>query len=225
MEKKEYLNEEEYQKTKNKISVIGKIVTTTLWLIAITLIGIGIFNVIKYNNKEVLKEEETKLVKKQEELENKIKPIEDEIKKLERVEYNGRNEEYYARVDKIEELKESLEDEYKQIYIIESVLEDGSSRCNFEDYRENELTSKYCDYKEIRDIRYIPFFIGGFFTLFVAGMASLMFVMITKRREIMSYQMQDVRPIAEEGIEKMAPSAGKVAKEVAKGIKKGLDEE
>ena len=111
------------------------------------------------------------------------------------------------------------------INLIKNVLEDGSSRCNFEEYRENELTSKYCDYKEIRDSKYIPFFIGGFFTLFAAGMATLMFFMITKRREIMAYGMQDMRPLAEEGAEKMAPTAGKVAEEVAKGIKKGLDKE
>lgn len=63
--------------------------------------------------------------------------------------------------------------------------------------------------------------------------------MITKRREITAFTMQQVMPVAQEGIEKMtptmtnaakemaeqmAPTIGNVAKEIAKGIKEGLDD-
>ena len=41
-------------------------------------------------------------------------------------------------------------------------------------------------------------------------------------REINAYMTQQQMPIAQEGIEKMAPSAGVAAKEIAKGIKEGL---
>ena len=36
---------------------------------------------------------------------------------------------------------------------------------------------------------------------------------------------QQQMPVAKESIEKMAPSAGVAAKEIAKGVKKGLKEE
>lgn len=46
--------------------------------------------------------------------------------------------------------------------------------------------------------------------------------MSTKRRELLAYKTQQVRPVIEEGLEKMAPSAGIAAEEITKGIKKGL---
>ena len=63
---------------------------------------------------------------------------------------------------------------------------------------------------------------------------------IGNRREILSYQAQQVRPVVQEGMEKMAPTIGKaaasvskevtpiygeIAKEVTKGIRNGLNEE
>lgn len=224
MEKKEYLNEENYQKTKNKISVIGKVVLTILWTIGLGLIGAGIFNIIKYNDKDALKQEEAKLVKIQEELEQKVNPIEDEIKKLERSKYDAKtNEERYAIEDRIEELTKSIERERKQLELIKGSIDEFDSKCMFSDYREHELVSTYCDYRELNEMKIIPFIIPGIFISFLSFGLTMMFIMTTKRREIMAYGMQDMRPLAEEGIEKMAPSAGKVAEEVAKGVKKGLD--
>lgn len=47
---------------------------------------------------------------------------------------------------------------------------------------------------------------------------------IAHRREITAYTTQQVMPLAQEGIEKMAPTIGKAAGEIAKGIKQGLNE-
>ena len=44
-------------------------------------------------------------------------------------------------------------------------------------------------------------------------------------RDVVSYYAQQQMPVAKEGIEKMAPSVGVVAKEVSKGIKEGLKDE
>ena len=41
-------------------------------------------------------------------------------------------------------------------------------------------------------------------------------------REMMAYSAQQVMPVAQEGIEKMAPSIGKATKEITKGVKEGL---
>ncbi len=48
---------------------------------------------------------------------------------------------------------------------------------------------------------------------------------IAHRREITAFTTQQVMPVAKEGIEKMAPTVGVVAKEITKGIKEGLNEE
>lgn len=47
---------------------------------------------------------------------------------------------------------------------------------------------------------------------------------IAHRREITAYTVQQVMPIAQEGIEKMTPTISKAAGEIAKGVKQGLKE-
>ena len=74
------------------------------------------------------------------------------------------------------------------------------------------------------------FAIGSFmltigFGLTIAG-GIVMF--IAHRREITAYTTQQVMPLAQEGIEKMAPTVGSamgtIGKELAKGIKQGINE-
>lgn len=48
---------------------------------------------------------------------------------------------------------------------------------------------------------------------------------IGNQREINAYFAQQSMPIVKESMEKMAPSAGVSAKEIAKGIKEGISEE
>ena len=45
---------------------------------------------------------------------------------------------------------------------------------------------------------------------------------VANQRKIMAYQTQQAIPIAKEGIEKMAPTLGTAAKEIAKGVKEGM---
>lgn len=71
------------------------------------------------------------------------------------------------------------------------------------------------------------FAIGGFllppgFLLTFIGL--IVRFLIGNRREIMSYTTQQVMPVAQEGIEKMAPTIGKASGEIAKGIAKGIKE-
>lgn len=67
----------------------------------------------------------------------------------------------------------------------------------------------------------------GFLWVFSFGLAGagFMLFMVSHSREINAYMAQQQMPVAKEGIEKMAPTAGKVAKEVTKGIKEGLEDE
>lgn len=99
---------------------------------------------------------------------------------------------------------------------------------------DNAIIKKYCDINnrlnvleenaEFEENNYprIPFFIIGFMLTFISLMAKYMLFMITNRREILAYQTQQAMPIAKEGIEKIAPSAGIAAEEITKGIKRGL---
>lgn len=225
MTKNELLNEESYQKTKKKLSKIGIVVCGSFILLGVILICIGIFNVNKYNDKDTLANEEQKLIQAKEQLETKIKPIEDEITKLERVPFTGFDEEYYAREDKIKELTDSIRDDRKTIILIENAMDDGFDHCAFDEYQENSYTSEYCKYKYVDSNTYLPFIIPGCFCLFAGFIASMMVLITLNRRKIMAFGMQQMMPLAQEGAEKMAPTAGKVAKEVAKGIKEGLKDE
>lgn len=106
---------------------------------------------------------------------------------------------------------------------------------------DNEIIKDYCTLKtelvelqnnknfpiitHSRTIVYLPFIMIGFFITFVSFVIKLALFSITHRREMLAYSAQQVMPIAKEGAEKMAPTAGKVAKEVVKGIKEGLKDE
>ena len=58
--------------------------------------------------------------------------------------------------------------------------------------------------------------------IFITIVGCMIRFVVGNQRNIMAYQTQQVMPIAQEGIEKMSPSMGTAAKEIAKGIKEGL---
>lgn len=106
MENKEYLNEEQYQKSKKKVTIIALIVLVVGILIGGSLIAIGIIKQSKMNSKysedskislsEQIEIEKQSLIQTKTELEEKIKPTEDEIKKLKRETFTGFDDAYYA---------------------------------------------------------------------------------------------------------------------------------
>ena len=101
----------------------------------------------------------------------------------------------------------------------------------------NELDSKTDFNKEFDSFDSIPFYMLGAFVIIASCMIAGSIYMTTKHREILAFQAQQVMPIAQEGMEKMAPTIGKtgasiakemapaygeIAKEISKGIKDGL---
>ncbi|MBO5096598.1 MAG: hypothetical protein J6B98_06965 [Bacilli bacterium] len=210
-------------------------------------------------------------------LENKIKPVEDEIKKLEREKTDvfmngGFSDRYYEIEDKIEDLKESTKIDENSLSVIEDALDESFNHCSFSETKNNTYTSKYCSLKnevakkdaeiagldlefsdfnkEFNSFDSIPLYMIGGFIILASGMISFSMFMFSKRREIMAFTAQQVMPVAQEGIEKMAPTIGKaganiakemapvykdmvkeispvyvdIAKEISKGIKEGLKE-
>ena len=70
------------------------------------------------------------------------------------------------------------------------------------------------------------FALGGFlnvFGLFVTSIG-IMMTFMAHRREITAFTTQQVMPVAKEGINEMAPTIGNAAGEIAKEIKKGINE-
>ena len=73
--------------------------------------------------------------------------------------------------------------------------------------------------------------IGGFMVspgIFITVVGCIVRFLIGNRREITAYTVQQTMPLAQEGIEKMAPTIGSavgtIGKELAKGIKEGINE-
>lgn len=154
------------------------------------------------------------------------------------------------------------DEDSKNLNVIIEVLESNFNHCLFDEYKNNTYTVTYCLLKtEIEDKSNsssrifkshdsLPFYMFGAFSIIASCMMSGSIYMISKRREIMAFTTQQVMPVAQEGIEKMAPSVGKAgvsifkemspaakkvakemapiygeaAKEIAKGIKEGLKE-
>lgn len=280
--KKEFLNEENYQRGKKKLTKIALIVLVVGVLIGGSLITTGLIKQSKINSQyseesksaklaqlegekkqltEDLEIEKQNLITSKTTLENKIKPIEDQIKSLEREPFRGFDDAYYARQDKIEELEESIKADQKTINTIEDALDDSFDHCSFYDAKNNTYTSKYCSLKnqiskkvmEIAtlDSKFsdfnkqfdshdsIPFYMIGAFIIISTCMIAGSIYMIAKRREITAFTIQQTMPLAQEGIEKMAPTIGKagasiakemapiygdIAKEISKGIKEGINE-
>lgn len=169
MEKKKYLNEETYQKTKKKISKIAIIVLIVGILIGGSLIATGLIKQSKVNSQyseeskaalasqletekqdisSQIETEKQNLIKSKSDIESQIKPTEDEIKKLERTPFTGFDDAYYARQDKIEELEESIKTEKNSISVIDDALDESFNHCNFDEAKNNVYTSKYCSLKK-----------------------------------------------------------------------------
>lgn len=285
--KKELLTEENYERGKKKIKKIALIILIVGILLGGTLIVTGLVKQgqtnsqyseeSKNNKKEQLEREKQQLTQALDSekqnllaskttIENKIKPVEDEIKKLEREQTDvfmngGFSARYYEIEDKIEDLKESTKSDKNSLSVIEDALDESFDHCSFSEAKNNTYTSKYCSLKnqvskkdaEIAglDLEYsdfnkefdsfdsIPFYMFGGFIIVASGMISFAIYMFAKRREIMAFTAQQVMPVAQEGIEKMAPTIGKagasiakemapmygnIAKEISKGIKEGMQD-
>ena len=201
MLKEELLNEGKFQKTKNKLRIIILVV----WLIFIAL---GIFLIYKGlgNNSS------DKLLS----IENKLK------EQKESLEASGLKYNTFATYS---------DGDLYNLKIITEVLDPSFSYCSFDEYKNNSITSEYCSLKNSNSsFAKTSFLMFGVFIIIAASMFCIfLYLSIIKRREIMAYTVQQVMPVAKEGIDKISPTiakaTGNIAKEVTKGIKEGLKDE
>ena len=210
-EKKEYLTEKNYNKGKKIIMLIALIVLVVGLTIGGFLIYKGINEKQKINNttneqaekdKQRLKEIETE----KEELNKKISD-----KKYECDSINMGTDSWFEKSNKCDNEVLSLEEQVDELESEEFDLENT-------DY---EFDKKF---NSVGSTRYFMF---GVFIIIATLITSLSIFMFAKRREIMAFGMQQTMPLAQEGIEKMAPTvgnaAGTIAKDVAAGIKEGIN--
>lgn len=244
MEEKKFLNEEKYQKTKKKITRISLIILIVGVIIGGGLITTGLMKQSKVNSQyseesktnisQQLEIEKQNIIKTKTELEGKIKPVEDQIKALQREPFTGFNDEYYARQDKIEELEKSITNDKTSIEVIDDALDESFNHCKFNEAKNNVYTSKYCSLKlQLDDISNdfnksfdshgsIPFYMFGAFIIIASGMISFVIYMYAKRREVLAFGAQSVVPVAKEVVEDVAPTIGKAGKTIAKELAPGL---
>lgn len=126
------------------------------------------------------------------------------------------------------------DNESYNLYIINNVLNPSFNRCSFDEYKNNELTSQYCNLikrledTEKLDIKYkrksesfscIPYYMVGTSIILFSIIISISLFSIAKRREIIAFQAQQAMPVVKEGIEEISPALGKAAKDVINNIK------
>lgn len=242
-EKKEYLNEENYQNIKKKLTKISLIV-----LIAGVCLGLGLIitGVILSNNAEGFNidlnpENENNVVLRSESevqadinaITPKINSLEDQVFALESdMMYiqmsEGLSDNYYAKQKEKEEketelltLKTKLNGYKDELKTIQSSNRNDNMNGQIDQF-ENIFNSAS---DTISKGRYTPFYIFGAFIIIVSCMISLAIFMFAKKREITAFTVQQTMPLAQEGIEKMAPTVGNAAKEITKGIKEGLSDD
>ena len=234
MEKKEFLTEENYEKSKKKIKKIALIILIAGILLGTGLITTGLIlsnNTKKTNEKnynKVYKQVEQKKVQDQQRL--------DEIKK--------EKEELNAKIDEKETECDSIEhgsNWFANVNKCERESSSLNSQLSDLEMEEFNLSNTVYPvlYNKISTAKYVPLYVFGGFIILVSGIVSLGIYLFSKRREMLAFGVQQVMPIAQEGMEKMAPTVGKVgatigkevapaigdiAKSISKGIQEGKNE-
>lgn len=224
MEKKELLNEENYEKTKKKITTISLIILIVALLIGSTLIALG---VIKTNTSK--KDAEKVNQERYNASEQRLKEIASEKESL--------NLQYNAKKQECDSLDMRAKDWYSKVNQCERDASAISSKITNLESEEFKLNNNY---DKVEAKNYIPLSVFGGVIIFIGGMISLSIYLIAKKRDISAFAIQQSMPLAQEVIGKMAPtigdagktvidkvgpSIGNAAGSIAKGIKDGLKDE
>ena len=198
--KKEFLTEENYERGKKKVITIALIVLVLGLLIGGSLIATGI---IKSSHVETT----SSSARSKDTIQAEIDSLNSELATLKAKEdqefqSNGFSEEYYRLDNEIETKQSKVSDLETEIWKADS---------GFNSTRDS-----------ISKAKYVPFYMFGAFIIIASCMISGSIYMFAKRREITAFTAQQVMPVAQEGIEKMAPTVGNAAGSIAQGITKGI---
>ena len=191
MEENKYLNEEKYQKTEKTITIIAVLVL----IIGLCVGGFLIYKGVAKPEAEKLEELATKLETRRKELES-----------------NG---------VKFSQFAQYTDGDAYDLKIITKALDPSFNNCAFDEYKNNSLTKEYCALKNSSgsSARTALIMVGAVICM-ITFMVSGMIFMIAKRRKMLAFTVQQVMPVAKEGIDEISPTIGKAAEEITKGIRK-----
>ena len=224
MNNNEYLNEENYQKTKKKITNASLIILIAGLVIGIGLIIVGAVSQIsakktneeRHNEAYKLSQEKVAAANARlTEIEIQKKDLNDKIqtKQYECNSLDMSSSSWYADQNKCQSEVRALTADLSKLEMEKFQLE-------------NDNYTVY--YDKVSPMKYIIFYILGGGVIIVSCIIAGSIYLIAKKREISAFTIQQTMPIAKETISKMAPTvgnaAGTVGKELAKGITSGIKE-
>jgi len=251
-EQRKFLNEENYQNTKKKLTNISLAVLIIGVVIGLGLIITGI--ILSNNAKSIsidLNNTENNIVSRTEDevqndiniIKTKINSLKNEISTLEmdlfKIQFEERSSNnYYEKQDEKEKkeaellaLNTQLEKYQKELHEINSnsIIDDMAPGLGIVENIFNTASNN------ITKAKYTPFYIFGAFIIIASGMISLVIFLYAKRRDMIAFGAQSVVPVAKEVVDDVAPTIGKagatIAKEmapaygnIAKEISKGIKE-
>lgn len=236
--KKEFLNEENYEKGKKKLKSIALIILLVGVLIGGSLIVTGI---VKTNSiKAEIADKEAQRTEQDvqgeiDDIDSQIDTIDTEITNLQTQkskltnekskifqEDRGFSDRYYAKDEEITAKQNEITAKQKE----KTKLERNKIELKSELW---DIQSGFNSTKNsISTSKYIPLYIFGAVIILGSCMIAGSIYLFAKRREITAFTVQQTMPLAQEGIEKMAPTVGNaigtIGKGLAKGIKEGINE-
>ena len=223
-EKKELLNEEKYQKTSKGLLISGIIIIILGFVVAGLIAAPKLMDSAKQNTEQ--------LKQQLEELKPKLQARYDELK-----------------ASGVQESWDYKNPEGYEMHLIDSALDPTLKKCEFTStYSEHETTKEYCRIKaliydssnSLIKKNTLHSIIPAITVLIPFLGIGLSLILTAKRRNILAYSVQQTMPVAQEGIEKIAPTIGKarativkemapvygeIAKEIGKGIKEGMKDQ
>ena len=237
---KELLNEEKYEKSKKKITIISLVVFIITLLVGCSLIALGI---IKTNTskKDAEKINQERYNAAYQESQNQIAQAEQRLKEI-ASEKEALNLQYDAKEQECDSLDKFAGDWFSKVNQCEREASRIKSKINDLDTEERKLNNKNYNvyYDKVEAKNYIPLSVFGGVIIFIGGIISLSIYLMAKRRDISAFAIQQSMPLAQEAISKMAPtigdagktvidkvgpSIGNAAGSIAKGIKEGLKDD
>lgn len=242
MPTKELLTEENYERTSSKLKKISLIIFIASLVIGLGLIILGFVKQsdIKRQNQELHDAAYAESQAQYEADNARLSEIAQELSDL--------NSKYNAKNTECASLNMGDPDWFAQSTTCSTeamTIQTDIAKLEQEQFQLNHANHTV-HYNPIPNMTYIIFYILGGSIIFMGGIVSLIIWLITKRRAIAAYSVQTARPLVEEGVDKamptvkkvtkgiaearaeamntVAPSLGKTAEEISKGITKGIKE-
>ena len=248
MENKQYLNEEKYQKNKDKLIKLAFVILILGLVIGGGLIVTGIkkYNDIKVETEQSKVDEEASKINRKQELTTKIAA--EETKLL------ARKKELENKGIKFDAFADYTDAEAYELKVITRVLDHSFEYWKFSDCKNHSATKEYCSLKqELYNMEFnestetpknqigfddvkneidnsmniskvVPLFMFGSFIIIASFIGAGSIYAFAKRREIQAFTTQQSIPVEKEKIETMTPTYAESVKDIAKAVTEGIKE-